>query len=343
MRGRLLASGAVVTGTFAVVALAAIPVAGQTQSPAAAKPPARTATKAWTAPKTPWGHPDIEGTWTSDGVIGIPLARPDQFAGRVELTDEEFAAKVKRDAQTRERAENAVGSFRNDNAWLVKSFKQTSLIVDGDGKIPPLTPAAEKRRATRDRGTFGEGPFEKPEDFTNYDRCITRGIVGSVLPVVYGNGNRIIQTPNEVAISYEMVHDTRVIPLDGRPHLGQSIRQYMGDSRGHWEGRTLVIETTNFLGNRTGVGLNGGGTPTSDALKLTERYTRTGPNAIDYEVTIDDPKTYTAPWQVAFPITQEPGYQNFEYACHEGNYAMFDSLSAARAEEKAADEAAKKK
>ena len=151
MRGRLLASGAVVTGTFAVVALAAIPVAGQTQSPAAAKPPARTATKAWTAPKTPWGHPDIEGTWTSDGAIGIPLARPDQFAGRVELTDEEFAAKVKRDAQTRERAENAVGSFRNDNAWLVKSFKQTSLIVDGDGKIPPLTPAAEKRRATRDR------------------------------------------------------------------------------------------------------------------------------------------------------------------------------------------------
>ena len=131
--------------------------------------------------------------------------------------------------------------------------------------------------------------------------------------------------------------------LDGRPHANSNIRMYMGVSRGQWEGKTLVIETTNFLGNKTGVGLNGGGTPTSDALKLTERYTRTGPNTIDYEVTIDDPKTYTAPWQVAFPITQEPGYQNFEYACHEGNYAMFDSLSAARAEEKAAEEAAKKK
>jgi len=138
-----------------------------------------------------------------------------------------------------------------------------------------------------------------------------------------------------------MVHEARVIPLDGRPHAGPNIRSYMGDSRGRWEGTTLVIETTNFLPSKTGIGLNGGGTPTSDALKLTERYTRVDPNTINYEVTIDDPKTYAKPWKVAFPITQEPGYENFEYACHEGNNAMFNSLSGARAEDRA-EEAAKK-
>src|SRR6202140_1186406 len=166
MRKRFLASAVV------AAALATVPLAAQGQSSAAkaaGAPRPTTAKAGWTAPKTPWGPPDIEGTWTSDGAIGIPLARPDQFAGRVELTDEEFSAKVKRDEQTRTRAENAVGSFRNDNAWLVKSFRQTSLIVDGDGKIPPLTPDAEKRRASRDRGTFGNGPFDSQGDFTLYD------------------------------------------------------------------------------------------------------------------------------------------------------------------------------
>jgi len=233
-----------VVAAASVVMALTVPVAGQSQASAATAPAAKAAAKPWTAPKTPWGHPDISGTWTSDGAIGIPRERPDQFAGRTELTDEEYNAKVTRDEATRKRAENAVGSFRNDNAWLVKSSRQTSLIVDGDGKMPPLTPQAETRRAPRDRGTFGAGPFESQSDFTLYDRCITRGIVGSVLPVVYGNGNRILQTPNEVVISYEMVHDTRVVPIDGRPHISPKIRQYMGDARGHWEGNTLVIETT---------------------------------------------------------------------------------------------------
>jgi hypothetical protein len=154
--------------------------------------------------------------------------------------------------------------------------------------------------------------------------------------VIYGNGQQIIQGPGYVTILQEMVHEARVIPTDGRPHASSNIRSYMGDPRGHWEGNTLVVETTNFLGGRTGVGLNGGGTPTSDALKLTERYTRTAPDRMRYEVTVDDPKTYTSPFRIAFPLTQEPGYSNFEYACHEGNYAMFDSLSGARAKEKAA-------
>jgi hypothetical protein len=342
MRERVLASGTVVAGACVVLTLAVVPIAGQTEAPGAGKAPAaRATTRAWTSPKTPWGHPDIEGTWTSDGAIGIPLARPDQFAGRVELTDEEFAAKVKRDAETRERAENAVGSFRNDNAWLVKSFKQTSLIVDGDGKIPPLTPEAEKRRSTRDRGTFGEGPFDKPEDFTNYDRCITRGIVGSVLPVVYGNGNRIVQTPNEVVISYEMVHDTRIIPLDGRPHIGQSIRQYMGDSRGHWEGNTLVVETTN-LTDKTSIGLNGNGLRHSADMKIVERFTRTGHDELKYEITIDDPRTYTRPFKISVPLISPPGFKLLPYDCHEGNYMLANVMSGERVEDKAlADDAQK--
>jgi len=131
-----------------------------------------------TTPKTAWGDPDISGVWTSDAAIGIPMQRPDRFNGRAELNDEEFKEKEARDAQTRNRAENAIGSFRNDNAWLAKSYRQTSLIVDPpDGKMPAVTPEAYKRRASRDQGTFGAGPFDKPEDFTMYDRCITRGIV----------------------------------------------------------------------------------------------------------------------------------------------------------------------
>jgi len=174
------------------------------------------------------------------------------------------------------------------------------------------------------------------EDFSYYIRCISRGVPGSIFPVIYGNGQQIVQGQGFVTILQEMVHEARVIPMDGRPHASPNIRSYMGDPRGHWEGNTLVVETTNFLGNRTGIVGNGGGTPTSDAMKLTERFTRTSPNEMRYEITIDDPKTYTSAFKVGFPLTQEPGYQNFEYACHEGNYAMFDSLSGARAQEKKA-------
>ena len=339
----------VMAAVSAVVALT-VPVAGQAQAPAAKGPAAKAAVKSpapsnaktgWTAPKTPWGHPDISGTWTSDGAIGIPRERPDTFAGRTELTDEEYNAKVTRDEATRKRAENAVGSFRNDNAWLVKSSRQTSLIVDGDGKMPPLTPQAETRRAPRDRGTFGAGPFESQSDFTLYDRCITRGIVGSVLPVVYGNGNRILQTPTEVVISYEMVHDTRVIPVDGRPHIGQKIRQYLGDSRGHWEGNTLVVETTN-LTDQTSIGANGNGLRHSADMMITERFTRTGPEDLKYEIRVDDPRTYTRPFTFQLPLISPPGFQLLPYDCHEGNYMLANVLSAERVEDKALEEDAKK-
>ena len=342
MGKRLLPSGSALATLTAIAALTMVPVAGQTQSNAAKTPAAKTAAaKPWTAPKMPWGHPDISGTWTSDGAIGIPLARPDQFAGRVELTDAEFADKLKRDEATRKRSDDRCGAFCDDNAWLKKSFNQTSLIVDGDGKMPPLTPQAETRRASRDRGTFGPGPFESPLDFTNYDRCITRGVVGSVLPVVYGNGNRILQTPNEVVITYEMVHDTRIIPLDGRPHIGSKIRQYMGDARGHWDGNTLVVETTN-LTDQTSIGLNGNGLRHSADMKIVERFTRAAPDELQYEIQIDDPKTYTRPFTLRVPLISPAGFQMLPYDCHEGNYMLKNVLSGERAEDKALEEDAKK-
>jgi hypothetical protein len=314
---------------------------GKPAAKLASPKPAESAKAGWTAPKTPWGHPDISGTWTSDGAIGIPMARPDQFAGRVELTETEFADKLKRDEATRKRSDDRCGAFCDDNAWLKKSFNQTSLIVDGDGKMPPLTPQAETRRASRDRGTFGVGPFESPLDFTNYDRCITRGVVGSVLPVVYGNGNRILQTPNEVVISYEMVHDTRVIPLDGRPHIGSKIRQYMGDARGHWEGSTLVVETTN-LTDQTSIGLNGNGLRHSADMKIVERFTRKAPDELQYEIHIDDPATYTRPFTMRVPLISPAGFQLLPYDCHEGNYMLPNVLRGERAEDTALAEDAKK-
>jgi hypothetical protein len=324
MGKRWLAAGA----GLAVMALAAAPVAGQ--APTTGTKNAKASSRAWTPTKTPWGDPDIEGVWTSDSVRGIPTQRPAELAGKAELTDEEFAKKVARDEKTRKTAEDAEGAFRNDGAWLKKSFRQTSLVVEpADGRIPPLTPDAQKRAATRDRGSFGEGPFYSPEDFTLYDRCITRGIVGSVLPVVYGNGNRILQAPGEVVISYEMVHDTRVIPLDGRPHIGSKIRQYLGDSRGHWEGNTLVVETTNFRDRS----IYRNGNP--EKMRLVERFTRVGPGMIDWAVTVDDPTTWTRPWTFSIPLTMNDAEPVYEYACHEGNYALHNILSGARADDKA--------
>nr|AEH26500.1 hypothetical protein [uncultured Acidobacteria bacterium A3] len=325
---------------LAALGLVAAPAAGQAQTAAAktAKPAAKT----WTVPKTPWGDPDIQGVWTSDSVRGIPTQRPAELAGKAELTEEEFKAKVERDTKTRTTAENAEGAFRNDGAWLVKSFRQTSLITDpADGRFPPLTADAQKRAAPRDRGSFGEGPFEGPEAFTLYDRCITRGIVGSILPVVYGNGNRILQTPGQVVISYEMVHDTRVIPLDGRPHIGSKIRQYLGDSRGHWEGNTLVVETTN-LTDQTSIGANGNGLRHSADMKIVERFTRTEADVLKYDVTVDDPKTYTRPFTISIPLISPAGFQLLPYECHEGNYMLAAVLGGERAEDRALEEDAKK-
>jgi hypothetical protein len=299
--------------------------------------------KAYSQPKTSWGDPDLQGTWTSDDCINTPMQRPANLGEKLYLTDEEL---TQREAAIARQTENDKQQFIAANAqanvnppghWGERArrpCRQTSLVIDPpNGRTPDLTPEAQARVVPRGAGNNAASW----EDFSFYIRCISRGVAGSILPVIYGNGTQILQGPGYVLLLQEMVHEARVIPLDNRPHAGSNVRSYMGDSRGRWEGNTLVVETTNFLGGKTGIGLNGGGTPTSDALKLTERFTRVDPNTINYEMTIDDPKIYTKPWKVGFPISQELGYQNFEYACHEGNNAMFNSLSGARAAEKAAE------
>ena len=315
--------------------------AGPSMKPSALRaiPAETTAAKAkdpnWKAPRTSWGHPDLEGTWTSDDMRGIPTSRPAAQGERESLTPEEFARRAGGDEASRDRAVNQETILRNE--FGVRTFGYTSFIVDPpNGQMPALTQAAlARRKAIANQGTFGGGPWDDFDDFTLYDRCITRGVPGSVMPVLYGNGLRIMQTPNEVVISYEMVHDTRVIPLDGASRASApDIKQYIGDARGHCEGDTLVVETTNFT-NKTAVN----GAPHSEKLKLTEWFTRIDPQMIDYRFRVEDPDTFTAPFTMRLTITEQPGYQLYEYSCHEGNTAVGQALSGERAYEKQVAEA----
>ena len=285
----------------------------------------------WKAPRNAWGQPDLEGIWTTDDMRGVPMQRPASFGNRMYMTDEEFGDRAKQRGNARAVDNARTGTFRNEEG--TRDFSYTSMVIDPpDGRIPDLTAAARAR--PRAQGSFGEGPWEKVQDFSLYDRCITRGAIGSFMPAVYGNGARIIQTPDSVVISYEMVHDTRVIPLDGRAPINSGIHLLMGDSRGHYEGDTLVIESQNFT-DRTAVG----GTAHSRQLRMVERFTRVDAEMIDYEIHVDDPATFTKPWTFRMTITSQPGYQIYEYGCHEGNNAMRNALTAERAYERAAEEA----
>ena len=287
----------------------------------------------YTVPRTPWGDPDLQGVWSSDDTSGIPRERPKEQGNNLWLNEQAFAARVKQVEQGVKRGENDIGSFRNDFAR--RAFRQTSLIVDPpDGSMPAFTAEAQKRRAPRDRGTFGDGPFNTFEDFTLYDRCITRGIVGSVLRVVYGNGNRIVQSPGVVAFSYEMIHDTRVIYTDGRPHVGEAIRQYLGDSRARWEGDELVVVTTN-LTDKTSIGGNGNGLRHSDKMTMVERIRRVADGIVQYQLTVIDPETYPRPFTISIPLTPLDGGVLLPYECHEGNGAVKNALTGERAEERA--------
>lgn len=333
MMQRVLTS-LITAGTVAgVMALSQLPAAGQAST---APPLVITAfgggpAPAYTVPRTPWGDPDLQGTWSSDDAT-FPVSRP-QNQTALYLNDEQWAARQKQIQQGIVNAENAVGSFRGDFAR--RPFRQTSYIVDPpDGRMPAVRPEAQRRRGPRDQGTFGDGPFDWTTDFTNYDRCITRGIYGSVARVIYGNGNRITQAPGIVAISYEMIHDTRIIYTDGRPLINDSIRQYLGDSRGRWEGDELVVETAN-LTDRTSIGLNGNGLRHSDRMRITERFRRVADHIIQYQMTIDDPVTYERPFTISIPLTPLDGGVLLPYDCHEGNEAIRNSLGAERAEDRA--------
>jgi hypothetical protein len=294
-------------------------------------------TPGYVVPRTPWGDPDIEGIWPSIDMVRVPLQRALQYGTRIVMTGEEHAIVQKREeeriaAMARDGAGGATGAPGHWVEWG-RSQRQTSLLVDPpDGRLPALTPEGQARQARMPRGTMGFAPLNGPKDFTMWERCISRGVLGSTLPVLYNSGIDITQGPGVVAIRYEMVHDFRVIPLDGRPHLPPRIRQHMGDARGRWEGDTLVVETVNFTGD-IGLGISGGGAPPSAAMRLVERFTRVSPDVIRYEATVDDPQTFTAPWTVAFPLFRDPDYVMAEYACHEGNLGLRYALSGSRADE----------
>jgi hypothetical protein len=280
------------------------------------------------APRTPWGDPDLQGMWPSGPLAEVPFERPESFGLRAELTDAEFAA-----AQVRAEADVSPGTAPPPH-WLERgrASRQASLIVDPpNGRLPQMTEDGA-RRAERWRTTSAATyAYERPEDLTPYDRCITRGVLGSAFPNIYNTGMQILQIPGAVIIRHEMIHETRIIPLDGRPHLPAAIRSYMGDPRGRWEGDSLVVETTNFNGRTGSYARNGNGNPTSDALRLVERFALVDANTLQYEVTVTDPMTWSRPWTVQFPVARDEGYAMFEYGCHEGNYAMANSLRGARA------------
>ena len=288
--------------------------------------------------RTPWGDPDLQGVWANDAVT--PLERPAGLGARELLTDEELAAAAAANAQRR----IDTGGPREGDPILLQGYnqfwmprrevsRQTSLIVDPpDGRIPPLTPAGARREAQAFESSQGVPALDAslrrhsdgPEGRSLWERCLTRGLPR--LPDFYNNNALLLQTPDHVVIQMEMIHETRVIPLDRRPHLDDRIRQWHGDPRGRWEGDTLVVETANFSGKTNFKG-------SQDGLRLVERFTRTAPGALLYEVTVTDPDTWTRPWTARIPIRASDG-PLFEYACHEGNYAMYNTLAGARAAEK---------
>ena len=331
---------AVVTAVF-VVGFAAVPATQSAQSRAvgAAGGPA------YSPAKTPWGDPDLQGTYTNKDENGIPMERPNQFDGkRLEDVDDssEFADIVRERNDRAAAAAAGIGgrdtgagpvhwyehyNAKNSRAWLVTD--------PPDGKIPALTPAGQKAAAERTaaaaaRRASGRGDADSWLDRSLYDRCITRGVPGSMMPAIYGNAYDITQAPGVVAIRYEMIHETRVIPLDDSARPGKTIASFMGAARGRWDGNTLVVETKNF--NDRGAYRNAN----PDSFVLVERFTPVAPNKVQWSVTINDPATWTRPWTYTMQLTRDSSQPLFEYGCHEGNYGLRNILSAARAEEAAA-------
>jgi hypothetical protein len=342
---RILTSLGGLMTVIGLVAPAGIPLRAQASSQdtqpslgaakAAAAPSARRQTK---TPRTPWGDPDLQGVWDYKTIT--PLERPQNLAGREFLTTDEAAQLEARAAKRLDEppdestpATTIHAPYWTDPGRKVLDDKRTSLIVDpADGRVPPLTSEGQVRAASR-RGTRGGGA-DGPEDRSSLERCITWGFPTAILPGLYNNNIRIVQSPGYVAITHEMVHETRLIPLDGREALSPKIRQWFGDSRGHWEGDTLVVESQNFSDktNYRGSGAT---------LHTIERFTRLGKDAIEFRLTVDDPHTFVRPWTVALPMRTSEG-DLYEYACHEANVGLYDILEVARDEENAVADAAKR-
>jgi len=300
------------------------------------------------APRTGWGDPDLQGNYTNKYEQSTPLERPDEFAGRKrdDVTGAELTAVLAaRNRQVLTRPE-AVGPLQFRDPLEVTKGSLPWLIVDpADGKIPPLTAEALRRLGPPDpsvdagiggvlnqrrdsRGSFTDGPFDDIRDFTLWERCITRGLPGAMMPHILGNSYQIVQTPGFVVIRYELVHDARIIPLDGRAHASRAFRFEMGDARGRWDGDTLVVETTNFRERSTFRNAS------AATLRLIERFTRVAKDRVEWSVTVDDRSTWTRPWTFSMPLTRNDGEAVLEFACHEGNYAIPGILNAARLSEK---------
>jgi hypothetical protein len=293
--------------------------------------------------RTAWGDPDLHGEWTTEGEYGVPFERPAQYGTRQFLTDDEYAKRMAdvriRDEQDLERVDVLAGPVRGAGAPIPHwreygtDSRRTSLVVDPpDGRIPARTPQARVIQPQTCGSLLGGEPCDTYEDYGLGVRCIVHGggLPDAMIPAVYNANMRITQNPDFIAITYELIHDTRVIPLKAsqRPTLSPKIRTYMGDARGRWDGATLVVETTNLKAATRGA---------SPGLKLTERFTRVRRDLVQYQVTFTDPVTWTAPWTAALDMKKRPDNAGvFEYACHEGNYGLSNMLSAARWMERAA-------
>ena len=323
---------------LAAAALAAPAVAQQDLTQIAPVP------QDYEARQTPWGEPDFRGGWPIDHLNGrTPLQRDPKYGDRAYLTDEEFAA---RDAEVqvlarRYQSEDEKGTMGIGHwAEVANANRRTSWITSpANGRLPEYT-AEGQRLSDEMRSTWRRGqPFDWVTDFDSWDRCITRGLPASMFPFMYNNGMRIFQSPGVVALQMEMVHETRIIPTDGRPGIPGQIHNWMGESRGHWEnGNTLVVETTNLRPgpSATNIGTTGSpgenDTPVSDKAKLTERFTMTGPDTIIYEFTWSDPVVFTQPWSARLEWQRDDDFSIFEYACHEGNVQVRNFITASRAE-----------
>lgn len=332
----------------------------------------RAASKSWTAPRTPWGHPDLQGIW--DTASGIPLERPKDLGNKAVLTDSEIAARREQAAKARQEQEKLAAAARESVSTASEltptqlagvvgpsvdfnpglppnrpAYARTSLVIDPpDGRIPQVTPEARKRLEAREAARAHRGEGDSWVDRNSWERCITRTLPLGMLST-YNSNYQIIQSPNYIVILLEMIHEARIIPLDGRPHLNKNVPQWLGSSRGRWEGDSLVIETTNFVDK-----LDGGSIMPSHpnivfthrgsgaTLTLVERLTRVDAHTIDYQFTLVDPQTYTKPWTASVPMRNDSTPPRiFEYACHEGNLGMRNLLTAARADEAEALEAAR--
>ncbi len=291
----------------------------------------------WALGHTPDGQPDLQGTWTNPTIT--PFERPSEFADKPFLTEKEVRELEARSAGNRVDRAPAAGDVGNYNQFwfdsgssVVKS-RRTSLVIDPpDGRVP-VKPEAEARR------DYNAAHITDSYEYMSlWDRCITRGIPGGMFPAGYNNAYQIVQIPGYVVIQYEMIHNARIIPLDGRPHLPSNVKLWDGDSRGHWDGNTLVVDTTNY-NSKGWIATNAAsgrmkGIPQSEALHVVERFTRVDRDTINYEVSINDPNVYTSPWKVSIPLNRDPEYKIFEYACQEGNHAVENILSGGRAAEK---------